>query len=277
MQSWLSGYKFLDAKPNTIAVIMAGNIPLVGFHDLLCVLITGNKLVIKFSNDDDVLMRFIIKYLIFKNPNFKDCIIITDAIIKDFDKVIATGSNNTSRYFYFYFKDKPSIIRKNRFSVAVLSGKEKEIELEKLGNDVFSFFGLGCRNVSKIFVPNNYNFDVFFKSIYKWRKILQNHKYASNYNYNRAINLIDIQPIIENGFLILKESKNNHSPISVLLYEYYSDSNDLKNKIELIKNELQCIVSKDYCKNEISFGETQNPKLYNYADNLDTIEFLLTK
>ncbi len=139
---------------------------------------------------------------------------------------------------------------------------------------IFFFFGLGCRNVSKIFVPNNYNFDEFFKSIYKWRKILQNHRYASNYNYNRAINLIDIQPILENGFLILKESKNNYSPISVLLYEHYNDDDELKEKIELIKDDLQCIVSKNYCKNEVAFGETQNPRLHDYADNIDTIEFL---
>ena len=158
-----------------------------------------------------------------------------------------------------------------------MTGKENKNDLEKLSNDIFTFFGLGCRNVSKIFVPKNYNFDKFFKSVYKWRNIINNHKYASNYNYNRAINLIDIQPILENGFLILKESKNSHSPISVLLYEYYNDTNELKDKIELIKDDLQCIVSKNYYKNEVAFGETQNPTLYDYADNIDTIEFLLTK
>lgn len=256
---------------------MAGNLPLVGFHDLLCVLITGQKLAIKFSNNDDVLMRFMIKYLIFKNANFKDHIVINDSIIKDFDKVIATGSNNTSRYFDFYFRNKPSIIRKNRFSVAILSGKESKIELEKLSNDIFTFFGLGCRNVSKIYFPINYNFDVFFKSMYKWENIIYNHKYASNYNYNRTINLIDKNAFLENGFLILKESKENHSPISVLLYEYYKNIKDLRKKIELIEKDLQCIVSSNFYKNEVEFGETQNPKLSDYADNIDTIDFLLIK
>ena len=256
---------------------MAGNLPLVGFHDLLCVLITGQKLAVKFSKNDDVLMKFMIKYLIFKNVKFKDHIIIKDSIIKDFDRVIATGSNNTSRYFDYYFRNKPSIIRKNRFSVAILSGKESKIELEKLSNDIFIFFGLGCRNISKIYIPINYNFDVFFKSMYSWKNIIYNHKYASNYNYNKTINLIDKNSILENGFLILKESRENHSPISVLLYEYYKNIRDLRKKIELIEKDLQCIVSNNFCKNEVEFGETQNPKLSDYADNIDTIDFLLTK
>ncbi|MED5354848.1 MAG: acyl-CoA reductase [Bacteroidota bacterium] len=277
LHTWLSKYEINTKQPKTIAVVMAGNFPLAGFHDFLCVLITGNNLLIKFSNNDEVLLKFIIEYLIEIDSSFKDNINIRESIIKTFDKVIATGSNNTSRYFDYYFKDKPSIIRKNRFSIGILTGKENRNDLEKLSNDIFTFFGLGCRNVSKIFVPKNYNFDKFFKSVYKWRNIINNHKYASNYNYNRAINLIDIQPILENGFLILKESKNNYSPISVLLYEYYNDTNELKGKIELIKDDLQCIVSKNYYKNEVAFGETQNPTLYDYADNIDTIEFLLTK
>ena len=277
LHKWLSKYEINTKQPKTIAVVMAGNFPLAGFHDFLCVLITGNNLLIKFSNNDEVLLKFIIEYLIKIDSSFKDNINIRESIIKTFDKVIATGSNNTSRYFDYYFKDKPSIIRKNRFSIGILTGKENRNDLEKLSNDIFTFFGLGCRNVSKIFVPKNYNFDKFFKSVYKWRNIITNHKYASNYNYNRAINLIDIQPILENGFLILKESKNNYSPISVLLYEYYNDTNELKGKIELIKDDLQCIVSKNYYKNEVAFGETQNPTLYDYADNIDTIEFLLTK
>ena len=277
LKSWLSSYKLPDDKSTTIAVIMAGNLPLVGFHDLLCVLITGQKLAVKFSKNDDVLMKFMIKYLIFKNVKFKDHIIIKDSIIKDFDRVIATGSNNTSRYLDYYFRNKPSIIRKNRFSVAILSGKESKVELEKLSNDIFIFFGLGCRNISKIYIPINYNFDVFFKSMYSWKNIIYNHKYASNYNYNKTINLIDKNSILENGFLILKESRENHSPISVLLYEYYKNIRDLRKKIELIEKDLQCIVSNNFCKNEVEFGKTQNPKLSDYADNIDTIEFLLTK
>jgi hypothetical protein len=256
---------------------MAGNFPLAGFHDFLCVLITGNNLLIKFSNNDDVLIQFLIEYLLYTDSVFNEKIVIKESIIKNFDKVIATGSTNTSRYFDYYFKNKPSIIRKNRFSVGILTGEENKTDLEKLSNDIFTFFGLGCRNVSKIFIPKDYNFDEFFKSVYKWRDIINNHKYAGNYTYNRAINLIDIQPILENGFLILKESKNNYSPISVLLYEHYNDDDELKEKIELIKDDLQCIVSKNYCKNEVAFGETQNPRLHDYADNIDTIEFLLTK
>ena len=277
LELWISEYDISKTKTETIAVIMAGNFPLAGFHDLLCVLITGDKLVIKFSNKDDVLIQFLIEYLLYTDSVFNEKIVIKESIIKNFDKVIATGSTNTSRYFDYYFKNKPSIIRKNRFSVGILTGEENKTDLEKLSNDIFTFFGLGCRNVSKIFIPKDYNFDEFFKSVYKWRDIINNHKYAGNYTYNRAINLIDIQPILENGFLILKESKNNYSPISVLLYEHYNDDDELKEKIELIKDDLQCIVSKNYCKNEVAFGETQNPRLHDYADNIDTIEFLLTK
>ena len=277
LELWTSKYDFSNKKPETIAVVMAGNFPLAGFHDLLCVLITGNRLLIKFSNKDDILIRFLIEYLLYTNPTFNKKITIKESIIKDFNRVIATGSNNTSKYFEYYFKNKPSIIRKNRFSIAILSGKESKANLEKLGDDIFTFFGLGCRNVSKLFVPKNYSFDLFFKSIYKWKNIINNHKYISNYNYNKAINLIDRQTILENGFIILKESESNHSPISVLLYEYYDNIDDLKRKIEALQDNLQCIVSENLYKNEIGFGQTQSPELYDYADNVDTINFLLTK
>ena len=277
LEPWLSKYELYNAEKQTIAVIMAGNIPMVGFHDLLCVLITGNKLLIKFSNKDDVLIKFLLEYLLYTDSVFNDKIVVKESILKDFDKVIATGTNNTSKYFNYYFKGIPSLIRKNRFSIAILSGEENQIDLENLGNDIFTFFGLGCRNVSKLFVPKNYSFDLFFKSIYKWKNIINNHKYASNYNYNKAINLIDRQPILENGFIILKESEKNLSPISVLLYEYYDNIDDLKNKIEKLQDNLQCIVSEDLYKNDIGFGQTQNPELYDYADNIDTMNFLLTK
>jgi len=277
LQSWISKYNLSNTETKTVAVIMAGNFPLAGFHDLLCVLITGNKLLIKFSNKDDVLIKFLVEYLLSNNSIFNEKIVIQESIIKDFDKVIATGSNNTSKYFDYYFKEKSSIIRKNRFSIAILSGKEDRKDLENLSVDIFTFFGLGCRNVSKIFVPKKYNFDLFFKSIYKWKNIIQNHKYASNFNYNKAINLIDNQSILENGFLILKESKSNHSPISILLYEHYNNFDDLNMKINKIQNDLQCIVSKNFHENEVNFGQSQNPELYDYADNIDTINFLLTK
>src|SRR5699024_5281881 len=205
INSWLSSYRFKEEKPKTVAIIMAGNIPLVGFHDFLSVLISGHKVLAKQSSKDQHLLPFIANFLINENSEFENRIQFTDEKLTNYDAVIATGSNNTARYFEYYFSEKPHIIRKNRNSVAVLTGKETVEELKPLGEDIFRFYGLGCRNISKIFVPKNYDFDDFFKAIYDWNPIINSHKYANNYDYNKEVYLMSEFNILENGFLILKE------------------------------------------------------------------------
>ena len=275
INSWTSKYNFNSKTPKTVAIIMAGNIPLVGFHDFLSVLISGHNVLVKQSSNDKHLLPFLAKYLEVIEPSFKGRIIFTEEKLENFDAVIATGSDNTARYFEYYFKNKPSIIRKNRNSVAVLTGNETSEQLEALSDDIFRYYGLGCRNVSKIFIPKNYNFDVFFNAVYKWHPIINESKYANNYDYNKAVYLMSEFEMLENGFLMIKEDESYASPIATLFYEYYNDINEIKDKLISDKDKIQCIVSNKLTDNDIAFGETQNPQLSDYADNLDTIEFLL--
>lgn len=258
-----------------MALIMAGNIPLVGFHDFLCVLLTGNSVLIKVSSNDDVLLPFITKYLGHVCPGISDNILFTEAKLDDFDAVIATGSNNTSRYFEHYFGHKPNIIRKNRNSIAILTGNENKTQLKALGEDVFRYYGLGCRSVSKLFVPIGYKFDEFFEAIFEYSPIINQIKYANNYDYNKAVYLMSEFKILENGFLMLKEDESYSSPIATLFYEHYESLNELKERLKVDQGKIQCIVAKDVFDDEIKFGQTQTPSLSDYADGVDTVEFLL--
>lgn len=280
IDKWLSEYSSdLDQNDKTqknVALILAGNIPLVGFHDFLSVLITGNSALIKTSSNDQHLLPFLAKYLIFIDESLKDKITFVEGKLENFDTVIATGSNNTARYFEYYFKDKPSIIRKNRNSVAVLNGKETKEDLENLGEDIFRYFGLGCRNVSKLFVPKDYSFVAFFEAIFKYQDVIHYEKYANNYDYNKAVFLMSNFKLLDNGFLTLKEDSSYASPISSVFYEFYENIEDLQTRLEAEAEQIQCIVSNDLVQNSIAFGQTQNPQLWDYADNVNTITFLLT-
>ena len=270
--SWLSPYKIQEAKNSqTVLVIMAGNIPLVGFSDFLAVLILGHKVIVKMSSNDNVLLKLLVNKLILIDPYFKDKIkFIDDVKNRKFDAVIATGSNNSSEYFEYYFKGVKQIIRKNRRSVAILDGSESDIQLKGLANDVFCYFGLGCRNVSKLFLPTGYNLNKLFQVFYSFNKIIEHKKYLNNYEYNKAIFLMGGNKLIENGFLLMKEDRSFFSPVAMLYYEYYDDINIVNKFIEENSNQIQCVVSKD----NVSFGSAQQPNLWDYADSVDTIQFL---
>jgi hypothetical protein len=275
INDWISKYQLNTENLKTIAIIMAGNIPLVGFHDLVSVLISGQKVLVKQSSNDKHLLPFLAKYLEHVEPEFKGRIRFTESKIENFDAVIATGSDNTARYFEYYFKDKPSIIRKNRNSVAILTGKESEDDLTALSEDIFRYYGLGCRNVSKLFVPKDYNFQAFFKGMYKWNPIIHQHKYANNYDYNKAVYLMSEFDMLENGFLMIKEDKSFSSPIATIFYEYYVSEAHLKKLLHDKQEQIQCVVSNGILDTEIKFGQTQLPNLWDYADNVDTITFSL--
>jgi hypothetical protein len=274
LDKWLSQYDLSNVKPKTVGLILAGNIPLVGFHDFLSVLISGHKVLVKTSSNDQHLIKFLAKYSISVNPEIENYITFTDGKLENFDAVIATGSNNTARYFEFYFKDKPSIIRKNRNSVAVLTGNETHEDLVNLGEDIFRYFGLGCRNVSKLFVPKNYDFQPFFKAIYEYKDVIFYEKYSNNYDYNKAVFLMSNFKLLDNEFLTLKEDSSYASPISSVFYEYYESLEEIKKQLENDSEQIQCIVSKDIVENSIAFGETQKPNLWDYADTIDTLAFL---
>jgi hypothetical protein len=276
LNHWLSAYDFKIEKSKNIALILAGNIPLVGFHDFLSVLISGHKVLVKTSSNDQHLLPFLAKYIIAIEPAFANSIHFVDGKLENFDAVIATGSNNTARYFEYYFKDKPSIIRKSRNSVAVLTGNETKEQLAALGEDIFRYFGLGCRNVSKLFVPKDYSFVAFFEAIFEYQDVIHYEKYANNYDYNKAVFLMSNFKLLDNGFLTLKEDKSHASPISSVFYEYYENINDLQIRLQSESEQIQCIVSDSVIENSIDFGQTQKPALWDYADNVDTISFLLT-
>ncbi len=275
LTGWLSAYSPEHNTSKKVAVIMAGNIPLVGFHDFLSVLICGHTALVKLSSNDNRLLPVIASYLEEIEPGFKGKIIFTDNIIKGFDAVIATGSNNTARYFEYYFKGVPGIIRKNRNSIAVLTGNESDYQLKELGEDIFRYFGLGCRSVSKLFVPEAYDFDKLYKAFYSYHPIIDLKKYANNYDYNKAVYLMSQFKILDNGFLMFKEDSSYASPIASVFYEYYTDLSEVKHRLKEDAEQLQCVVAHGVWENEVPFGKTQFPELREYADGIDTVEFLL--
>ena len=273
LDSWNDGIKF-SKEPKRIGLVLAGNIPLVGFHDVICVIATGNIALIKLSSSDETLIQLALSQLVYLEPEFANHIEYVERLV-DFDAVIATGSNNSSRYFDYYFGKVPNIIRKNRNSVAVISGNESSEDFNNLGADIFDYYGLGCRNVSKVFVPEQYDFKPLFEGIEPYNPIKNHFKYNNNYDYNKAIYLVNLEDHLDNGFLLIKENKLNTSPLGVLYYENYNSITELEERLENDKDSLQCIVSTVKLKQKtFSFGESQQPKLWDYADDVDTVAFL---
>lgn len=271
--NWTKAYS-LPTDSKKIGVAMAGNIPLVGFHDLLCVLISGHTLIAKLSTQDNVLMQFIGDTLKSIDSRFQHFIFFKERL-NNVDAVIATGSNNTARYFEYYFRKIPHIIRKNRSSCAVILGEETESDLIELGKDVFSYFGLGCRNVSKLYVPEDFNLKKLMKAWEVYSEIVFHHKYANNYQYQHSILLVNLIHFFDNGSIILSQSNSLVSPISVVYYEFYKDQDDLKIKLGQYSAQIQCLVSmKGWYPTSIPFGKSQQPEVWEYADNTDTISFL---
>lgn len=274
IEQWLADYKFPNNPSLTLGIVSAGNIPLVGLHDVICGFISGQNLLVKQSSKDQNLLPVFVQLLLQNDKN--QHIEFTNDRLEDFDAVIATGSNNTSRYFEYYFRSYPSIIRHNRNSVAVLTGDESKEELSRVADDIMSYFGLGCRNVSKLYVPKNFDFDPLFNALLKYQHLINHHQYASNYEYNKAVYLMSNFKLLENGLILLKEDKNLSSPIACLNYEYYTSKEELKQKLISQKHNIQCIVGNVATNNlaDVNFGETQTPELWDYADNINTLNFI---
>jgi len=275
LNKWTARYPALTSAKGifNVGVVMAGNIPLVGFHDFLSVLITGNKIISKTSSKDSELIVFISDMLCEINSGFREKIIFTDDFLTGFDIVIATGGDNSSRYFEYYFGKYPHIIRKNRNSVAVITGDENDGELKDLGIDVFSYFGLGCRNVSKIYIPEGYDLEKLFRHWTAYSFLVSNNKYANNYDFNKAVFMVNREKFTDTGYLLLRENQGISSPVAVLYYEYFNSLDYMIQKNEMSKDRIQCITG----RNHVPFGHTQMPHLWDYADGIDTIEFLLKK
>ena len=276
IDNFLSNYLIkIKKREKKVAIIMAGNIPLVGFHDFFCVILSGNFAIIKLSSKDSHLFKFILSFLVRENPDFSTKFDVVENKLQIFDAVIATGNNISANQFELYFKKYPKIIRKNRHSIAILNGNETKKEIELLANDIFYYYGLGCRNVSKIFIPNNYNLDILFKSFVLWNEVINKNSYANNYNYYRAIYLLNKEVFFDNGFVLLKESEKIGSPVGTIYFEYYKSDNQIKEMIKKNNEKIQCIVSNNNYPKTIKFGETQMPNLNDFADDIDTFNFLL--
>lgn len=270
---WLSAYPWLqeDHDQVTAGVVMAGNIPMVGFHDLLCVLMTGNRLQARLSSKDELLMRAVADTLAEIEPEYNRLVTLTTDRLKGFDRVIATGSNNTSRYFEYYFRNVPSIIRRNRNSIAIIDGTESDLELEMLGDDIFSYFGLGCRNVSKLYLPRGYDPASLLPRWERFESLRSHYRYTVNYDHNRAVMIVNREHFTDGRFVLMRESASLTPPMAVVHYEFYAPGAHPEITPEISSGLLQCIAGHGH----LPFGTTQQPELWNYADNIDTISFLL--
>lgn len=279
LERFLASYDLDAVKPKTVAVIMAGNIPLVGFHDFMCVLLSGHQLVARLSSDDKLLLPAVAEILFEIEPRFREAVRFTEGRIDGMnsDAIIATGSNNSSRYFEHYFAKYPHIIRKNRHGIAVLSGNESREQLEALGDDIFRYMGLGCRNVTKLFVPRGYSFNAFFESILSWgEKMISHTKYMNNYEYHRSLYLLNSEKLLDNNFILLREDTRLASPPGVLYYEFYDDVEVVKERLRIDSENIQCVVGDpEHGIAAIPFGKSQSPGLADYADGVDTMQFLV--
>jgi hypothetical protein len=277
LSEWAKSYP-IPAQEKTIGLVMAGNIPLVGFHDWLCVFVTGHRALVKLSEKDKHLLPALVKTMgAWQKESWAYTEFLPDDTpLQGFDAVIATGSNNTARYFQQYFGKYPHIIRKNRNSVAILDGSESSSELLVLGHDIFSYFGLGCRNVSKLYVPEHYSFDRLLEVLHEYKDVAHHHKYKNNFDYNLTLFLLNNMPYLNNGCLILREDPAPASRIACLHYEYYTDADTLAEQLRAGESAIQCIVSKQTLSGieTIPFGTTQSPGLRDYADRVDVMAFL---
>lgn len=276
LENWLSEYHLPEKTEDSknIGVISAGNLPLVGFHDMLCVLITGHRYIGKLSGKDQELLKALTTILTIINTGFTGKIEFTEELMKGFDAIIATGSNNTGRYFDYYFGKYPNIIRKNRNSVAVLTGKESQKDIQSLADDIFQYFGLGCRNVSMLYLPEGYDIPQLIDNFAGYSFVINHHKYANNYEYNKAVYLVNRVPHYDSGYVLLREDAKLASPLGVIHYQYYHDLNTLMNRLKATAREIQCVVGSANIKDAVPFGKTQMPDLWDYADGVDTIRFL---
>lgn len=269
LEKWLANYKW-NEHPKKVGIIMAGNIPLVGFHDLLCVVLSGHIAICKMSSDDKTLLPALVNTLCTFLPDLKNRIIISEGKIGEIEAVIATGSNNSMLYFEQYFGKYPHIFRKNRTSIAIIKGDETQDDFKALGEDIFSYFGLGCRNVSHLLVPENYEFSMFFQGIFEYSDVINHFKYGNNYDYNKTVYLMNQLPLLDNNFLLLRESEELHSPLAMVHYHIYKNQEELNQYLQLHEESIQVISGKDY----IPFGLAQKPQLTDYADGIDTMEWL---
>lgn len=274
LESFVSQHSFND-KVSNVGIIMAGNIPLVGFHDFICVFLSGNKSYIKLSSKDSSLFKFIIYFLINQYKEISKYVEVVENKLVNYDAIIATGNDLSANQFKKYFNTVPNIIRSSRHSIAILNGDESNDDLKKLSFDIFMYYGLGCRSVSKLYIPEKFDIDLIIDQLKSWKCVLNNSAYYNNYIYHKTIYLMKGEKIIDTGFVIIKESYEIGSPISTLFYERYNDKRELNKKLKQKQNKIQCVISNNIVENSTKFGSSQSPSIDDYADKINTMDFLL--
>jgi len=278
IRQWAGNYKLPQkegSKYKKLGLVTAGNIPMVGMHDLICILLTGTRSVVKLSSNDKVLLPGIFKLMEEEMPEVQGQVTFTEGRLGGFDAVIATGSDNTARYFEYYFGKYPNIIRKNRNGVAVLTGQESKEELKGLAADMLRYFGLGCRNVSKLFVPAGYDFTELLSITESFPGLSDHNKYRNNYDYQKSILLINKTEHLDSGNLLLTKNNSMSSPISVVYFEEYVSPGHVSETLQNSDGKIQCVVSGEKgIRGVIPFGKTQKPELWDYADDMDIVLFL---
>ena len=280
LNQFISGYDiplFEKKNDKVVLLILAGNIPLVGMHDVVCSFLSGSKSMIKVSSKDTLLINYLIEQIKQINPAASEYFEISETKAQGFTHVIATGSNNSARYFDYYFSKFPNIIRKNRSSLAIIKQDTTDTELKNLANDVFQYFGLGCRNVTQLWVPRSFDFDRLKNAFKAYATVINHNKYANNYDYHKAIALMNGDPFIDFEFILLQNKPMLKSPLGVLHYNFYENLTEVNSYIQEHRKHVQCIVSSESSSsNEVHFGQTQQPKLWDFADQIDTLQFLLS-
>jgi len=284
LNRWLAKYPQLNEvrSPQLIGLVLAGNLPMVGWHDVLCVLLSGHRALVKCSSEDKVLIPAAVAALdAYCDEDMASRVEFVTGTLQGADAVIATGSANTNRYFEYYFRDVPRVLRSQRTSVAVLGGDESHEQLQALGADVFQYYGLGCRSVTKLMLPNGFDLDRLFAAWVEWGHVAQNNKYANNYDYHKAVWLLNREELIENGFLLVKEDSGWVSPVGTLYYGWYASLDDVREELEAAADNLQCIATEIPESLQVTsvptvpLGQSQKPNPWDYADGMDTLNFLL--
>jgi hypothetical protein len=273
IEKWVSKYEISKTIDKNVLIICAGNLPLVGLHDVICCVLLNLNTQVKLSKNDDILIPAILNILYLFDSEIKNKVKICDEKPHNYNSVIATGSNNSNRYFEYYFGKIPHIFRKNRTSIAVIDSKVSDKELNNLSHDILQYYGLGCRSVTKLYLPENFSIDRIYNCVFNYKDLANHNKYMNNYDYNRSIFLLGKKLFFDNGFLILKEDKSLFSPISVVNFEYYSSLETLEKELDVLSNEIQCRVG----AGGIPLGMAQKPDVWDYADGIDTIDFLIKK
>ena len=275
LHNWLTPYKeLLFERESTVGIVMAGNLPLVGFHDFLVTMASGSRAQIKLSGKDRLLPA-LFEMLCEINPYWRARVAFTEHLPENIDLLIATGGEEASKFFKSEYDEIPKIVRSSRSSIAILKGDETIDELRRLSDDIFLYYGMGCRSVSTLLVPFGYTFELLIEAFKNKENAITSEDYLSAYRYQKALAAMNKSGYSDGGFYILREHSSFPPPMGVLNVLTYRNVDQINEFIDSNKLHLQCVVNRKFNNSNIEFGEAQYPSLDEYADGVNSLEFLL--